>query len=245
MGHMSLPIYSAGPICEGFSCWPFALVFILDSIWIVVGVLAVIVAIIRWVLTKKIDRISVVFGIAGILILSYGLYNDYAFKHRFDAESRAAIAKLRAEVPWPTQLPDGWKVKRLVSQEYGKNPSSAYVYAEFADNKNDGPSHNVHIFDMEYTDNSDQQCGYASPDEWFSSGRVRVDPRISCVEFYVLPSNEKVYKKQPDQSKYATYFLRRDGLVIALRSVADDNSIKAFFVRLYNTPAQELPFIAN
>lgn len=245
MGPIALPIYSAGPICEGASCWPFALVFLFESLWIVLGALAIILALIRWVLTKRIDRISVIFGIAGALVLSYGFYSDYAFKHRFDIESRAAVTKLRSEIPWPAQLPDGWRLQRLVSQEYGKNPSSAYVFAEFVDDKNDGPPHDVHIFDAKYTENTDHQCGYASPDEWFSAGRVKKDPRLSCAEFYTLPSNEKVYKKQQDQSNYATYFLRRDGLVISLRSAADDNSIKAFFVRLENTPAQELPFVAN
>jgi len=242
---MLLPFYSAGPICEGVSCWPFALVYLLEYAWIAVGAVALLGALLRWVLIKKIDRISIVFGIVGLLILTYAFYKNNSYQHRFDADSRAAVQKLRSEVPWPTQLPDGWSARRVVAQVYGKEPQSAYVYAEFTDKDADKAPYTLHIFDTAYTQNTDFKCGYSDPSSASYQPYIKIKPDAGCEEFYTLPSNQKVHRKRVEQSERAYYYLRQDGLVVVLESSADDNAIKAFYVRLENTPAQELPFIAN
>ncbi|MCC7543465.1 hypothetical protein IT415_02020 [bacterium] len=242
---MTFPLYSAGPICTGYDCLLFTIPFYIDQYaWLVVGVIALCIAFGRLVFTKRVDRIVGIFLAAGVCVLLIGWYRSYTHRHRFDAQSRSAITLLGSDALWPSSLPDGWRLTRLVSEVYGKEPQSAYVYATFQVKGDDAP-HTLHEFNEKHTNNEGYACGYVTPEDSLSQNTNRASLDVGCSELYTLPSNRVVYKRPISNSRRVEYFMRQDGLVVVLESKADENHIKAFFARLEKTPADKLPFIAE
>ena len=242
---MQLPLYSAGPICDGLGCAVFAFpLFIAEYGWQIVGGISIIIALVRFSKIKRIDRIVGFFILAGVVVTSLGWYQRYAWLHRFDAESRTKITKLGTEVLWPTSLPDGWRLTRLVGQDYGKPPGFGYLYATFR-HKDEGSEYVLHQFNTKYTSNDKHKCGYADPNEILNAPSSDMDSDVACIDFYSTPSNRMVYKRLASSSSGSTYFFRQDDLLVTLYSNADENKIKAFFARLEKIPVQDLPFIAE